>query len=68
MARISVIGLFVCIGFVILRLQIQSCGGKGGLTKMAAIKITWLQILAHANNRLLDPVFFLDQCLVPILI
>jgi len=29
---------------------------------MAAIKITWLQILAGANYRLLDPVFFLDQC------
>ena len=26
---------------------------------MAAIKITWLQILACANSRLLDPVFFL---------
>ena len=25
---------------------------------MAAIKITWLQTLADANNRLLDPVFF----------
>ena len=28
---------------------------------MAAIKITRLQILARANNKLLDPVFFLDQ-------
>jgi len=41
-----------------LRPQIQRCGAQGGLTKMAATKITWLQILARANYRLLDPVFF----------
>ena len=29
---------------------------------MAVVKITWLQILARANNRLLDPVSSLVQC------
>ena len=48
---------FVCFRFIIFRPQFQSCGSYGGLIKMAAIKITWLQILARADTKLLDPVF-----------
>ena len=51
----------VCFWFIIFRPRIQSCGTEGVLTKMAAIKIAWLQILACANNGLLVAVFFLDQ-------
>lgn len=48
---------FVCFKFII----IFTPQSEGGLTKMAAMKITWLQILARANNTLLDPVFFSEQ-------
>ena len=45
---------FVCFRFIMFNARIQSCGTYGGFTEMAAIKITWLQFLVGANNRLLD--------------